>query len=98
MLHSKPVLSRVARDPGALDEFHYQVGSAVFSGPAVEQPGDVGVLQPGQNLALPTETAKDEICIQALAHQLDGHLGEVLIVGADSEPNGSHPTSAEFTD
>ena len=91
-------LGGVAGDPGAFDELHDEPGDAVFGGATVEQAGDVGVFEAGEDLAFAAEAAEDEIGVEAGAHQFDGDFGFVLIVGANGEIDGAHASGADFAD
>ena len=42
----------------ALDVLHDEVGAAVVGGAAVEEPGDVGVVEAGEDLPLVAEAAR----------------------------------------
>jgi hypothetical protein len=73
---------------------HDEVREAVVGGAAVEQPRDVWMLQPRQDLALAAEVPDDLRAVQAADH-LDGHALLVLVVGAGGEVHRAHPTVAE---
>ena len=65
--------SRVA--PGgerlALHVLHGEVGTALGGGAPVEEPGDVGVLEAGQDLALASEALEHLVGVDAAAQQLE---------------------------
>src|SRR6185295_9661733 len=52
------VFIAVDSDREADDVFHHYVGQASVGRSAIEQPGDVGMLEVGQNLALLPESAR----------------------------------------
>ena len=54
----KLILLAIAVEPDAFDILHHQVGLAVRTHAAIQQAGDVGMLQPRQQLALAAETVQ----------------------------------------
>ena len=92
----KRVLAAIVGDLSAVDVLHHDVGQAVLGSAAVEQTGDVGMLQPGQRLPFAAEAVEDQIGVHAAAHQLDRDLGLILIVVAFGEIDGAHAAAAEF--
>ncbi|MEM7351389.1 MAG: hypothetical protein AAF657_11320, partial [Acidobacteriota bacterium] len=74
-------------DASALDALHDEVGSAVFGRAAVEQLGDVGMVELGEDLALATEAAPKALGGRRGAEELDRNvLLERLL--ASSEVHG----------
>src|SRR5262245_2434379 len=55
----------------ALDELHHEVGQAVVSCTAVEESGDVRVIERGENLSFFTKATQDEVGIHTALHQFD---------------------------
>ncbi len=74
----------------ALDVLHDQIGQAVLGRAAVEQPGDVRVLQVGEDLPLAAQATRSGGIQGALTHQLDGNLFVELLVGALGEKDRAH--------
>ena len=69
----------------AVDEFHHEVGQAVWREAGVEQPRDVGVVQRGQRLLLLSEALQHAHAVHAALEDLDGcaaHIRAVRTVGA----------------
>jgi hypothetical protein len=74
-----------------LDELHDEVGGAVGGGAAVEELGDVGVLERGEDLALVAEAALELVGDEAEAQELDGHLAVVegIVAGGAVDERGA---------
>ena len=53
------------------DKLHDEVRQAVVSGAAVEQAGDVWMIERGEDLSLFAEAAQDEVGVHAALDQLD---------------------------
>ena len=79
-------------------ELHDEVGLAVLGRPAVEEPGDVGVIEQSRDLAFAAETLHRELARHAGANQLDGGQLFELLVGAAREIDHSHPAASELSD
>ncbi len=90
----EPRLVAVAIDRRALDVFHDEVWQAVGGRAAVEQPRDVRMFQPCQDLALGPELPH-ALRIEQAAHHLDGDLLQELVVVAFGEVDGAHAAFAE---
>ena len=95
--HGQPARVGVAVDRLAGHVLHDQVGQAVVGGAAVEQPGDVAVFQPRQDLPLVAELPHP-LGVEQAAHHLDRHLLQELVVVALGEIDGAHPALAEHRD
>ncbi len=80
----------------ALDVLHHEVGAAVVAYAAVVQPGDVGMLQGGEDLALVAEAAQDLVGVHATLDQLDGDPLLELLVRAVGQVDGAHAASADL--
>src|SRR5271165_1669322 len=82
----------------AVNILHYDVGQPVFRGAAVEQAGDVWVLQSRQSLPLAAEAGEDELRIHPGPDQLDRHLGVVLVVITLSQKYPAHTAASQLAD
>src|SRR5215472_7873625 len=67
-----------------LDVFHDEVGQAVVGRASIEQAGDVGMVEHGQNPALTVKPIKDVVGIQTSADDFDGNEFLKGVVGAGS--------------
>jgi hypothetical protein len=63
----------VLRDGHAVHVLHHQVRPAVVRGPGVQEPGDIGVVQGGQDLALHREPLQEIVRVQPPAEHLQGN-------------------------
>jgi hypothetical protein len=77
-LQGEAVHLAVLRDGRAPDQLHHEVGEPVRGDPAIQEAGNIGVVQGGQDLALGPEPAKDVLAVHSPADQLEGQL---LVVG-----------------
>jgi hypothetical protein len=84
-------------DGRAFHEFQRDVGEAVVVGAAIDQTGDVGMLQAGQKLALLLETAEGELAVQAIADDFHGDA-LVEIVVANGLVDVAHAALPQLTD
>ena len=78
------------------DVFHDQVGDAVFGHPAVQQAGDVGVVEVGQDLALLAKAGDDGVGVHPAFNQLDGHPLLILIVVPMGGVDHRHAPTSHF--
>ncbi len=83
-------------DGCAVDQFHDQIGHSIVGGATIEQAGDVGMVETGQDLALVAEALQDELVVEAATHQLDGNLMLELAIDADGAVDLSHAAAADF--
>ena len=90
-------LVAVAIDGHALHVLHDEVGQPLLGGAAVQEPGDVGVLQPGEDLPFAPEEAEDLLAVRAADHLQRDPLLE-LLVGPRGEPHRSHPPAPQLAD
>ena len=81
----------------ALDVFEDEVGNAVLGRSAVEQPGDVRVIQARQDLPLVTEALPDGVRVHAPLDQLNGHLLAILIIRPVGQVDRAHAAPADLT-
>src|SRR5215510_10856375 len=79
------------------DKLHHEVGQSVFSRAAVEQAGDVWMIESCEYLAFFTEAAEDEIGVHAALHQFDGGAFVELVVGARCFVNRAHAAASDFS-
>ncbi len=80
----------------AVDVLHDEVGLALWRFGDLIQPCDVGMVECGEQLAFELETAKDVVCVESLADELDGDyaLGAVFaVVGCFVD--GPHPAASD---
>ncbi len=83
-------------DRFAGDVLHDEVGVARRGAPAVEQPGDVRMLQTGEDLALLFKATPHLAAVTAAADDLDRRLLAELAVGALGEVDGAHPSAPQL--
>jgi len=88
----------VLGDPGSVDILHDEIRDVFRGGATVEETGDVGMLEAGEDLAFATEKFEDELGIEAELDEVDGNLGFVLFVGAGAEIDSAHVATTEFAD
>ena len=92
----QPVGVGVFGNRPALDVLHHEVGAAVVAYAAVVQPGDVGMLQGGEDLALVAKAAQDLVGVHATLDQLDGDPLLELLVRAVGQVDGAHAAPADL--
>ena len=85
----------VVDDRLALDVLHHEVGQAVRRRAAVEQAGDVRVLEAGEDLPLVPEAPHDRLGVHAALEHLDRDALLELVVVADAEVHRAHAAAAE---
>ncbi len=81
-------------DRQAVDVFHDQVRDAIVSGAAVQQPGDVAVVESRQDLTFGLETVVIGARDESGPYQLHGHLLLVFVV-ALGQIDVAHPAAAQ---
>ena len=80
----------------ALDVLHGEIGTAVRRRAAVEEPGDVGMIEAGEDLPLRPKPPQDEVRVHPSPHELDrGPQAESRLV-ADAEVDGAHASVADL--
>ncbi len=84
----------VAGQRGAGHVLHHQIGLSLVGYSPVQQRGDVGMLEPGQDLSLGSEAAEQVLGVPPGPHQLDGHLLFVLGIGPPSPIDLAHAPAA----
>ncbi len=81
-----------------VDVVHREVGEVVGSAAAVEQPGDVGMVQRGQDLALRPEARENMVRIHASLDQFDRDSLVEPAVRPLGQVDGAHSTPAQLAD
>src|SRR5262249_19536799 len=76
---------------------HDEVGQTILGRACVEQPRDIWVVEPGQDLAFRSETAQDLSRVCASIQYLDRNLFLKLTISTLSQKYGAHPAAAKFT-
>ena len=66
----------------AVHVLHDEIWQAIFGGAAIQQAGDVRVIEIGEDLPLVAKTADNEVDLHAAPDQLDGYAPFELIVSA----------------
>lgn len=82
-------------DRESIDVLHDDVRAAVVGGAAIEEAGNIGVIEGGDNLPFAAEALEDAVRLHAAVDDFDGDLFVVGFVGAVGEINGTHATAAE---
>ena len=85
----------VGGDDLAFHIFHRDKRQAIRGGAAIEQPGNVWMIERGKNIALHHKTPDDGCCVHAALDNLESYL--LMKSVALGEINGTHPTAADFT-
>src|SRR5690606_34978593 len=94
-LDRKAVLVAIAVDRISLDVLHEEIGTAIRSRPAVEQPRDSVVIQSREDPLLAVKALQYFRSLDAGVRDLDRDLALELSVPALGEVDRTHPTSAE---
>ena len=102
VLNGEPPPVAVGRDGLALDELHREVRPPVeapaLGDAAVEEAGDVGVVEAGEDLALLAEPGEHGLGVHPAPDELERGALAVSAVGALGEEDVPHPTSADAAD
>lgn len=77
---------------------HHEKRPAIGRRAAIQQPGNIGVIEVRENLALVTETAEDIVGVHAVTNQFNGDFLRVLIVVTSGEVHGAHASAPNFPD
>ena len=83
-------------DRAAGDEFHHHVRPAVRSHAAIQQLGDIGVIEMRQDLPLVLEALQDVVGIHAALDHFDGDQLAELIVVAHALVDHAHAALADL--
>ena len=86
----------VVDDRLPFDVLHGEVRPAVRRAAAVEQAGDVRMLEAGENLPLVPEAADDAVGVHAALEDLDRHALLERIVVADAKIDGAHAAMTDL--
>ena len=89
------LLIGILSDGLAFDVFHHEVRPPVAGGAAVEQAGDVRVIQRREDLPFIAKAAQDEFRIHAALDELDGDLLLELCVITLCEVDRAHAALAD---
>ena len=83
----EPVLVAVVGDGNALDQRHDEIRPAGVGGPAIQDPGDIGVVHEGQRLPFGLETGDDLARVHARLDELQRHLAAdgVRLLGHEND-------------
>ncbi len=96
LLDGRVAIAEPGVDGLLLHVFQHQVGAALRSASAVDQPRDVGVVEIGENLALAPEPVEQLGRVQAVPDQLERGLLPELLVVADRQIDGAHAAAPDF--
>ena len=94
---AKRQLAGVFIDGPPLDVFHDEIGPAVLRRAAVEELGDVGVIEMGEDLPFGTEPP-DDLRRRSQPHQLEGDPLIEILVRAHGEIDSSHASDTNAPD
>src|SRR5262249_9422326 len=86
----------VVIDGSAGNVLHYKERQPPIGHAAVEQSGNVRVIQISQNLALVAEAIENEVRVHSSLDQLYGDLLLKLIICPNSQANHAHTAAADF--
>ena len=78
------------------DKLHDEVGQAVVSCAAVQETGDVRMIERGQNLALVAKAPQDKVGIHAALDQLDRNALVEFLVDAQRFVDRAHAAAADL--
>ena len=86
----------ITRDGFTFDILHHEIWQAVFRGPAIDQAGNVRVIQVGEDLALHQKAFDDGIGVHAALDELQRDLPIESLIRSSCEINGAHPAAANL--
>ena len=92
------VFAAVVVDRRSFDVLHDQVRNAAGGRAAVEQAGDVGMLERGQNLPLLPEALQQRLAAGAAANEFDGDTLFEFGILARRQKDGAHAAVPELAD
>jgi hypothetical protein len=93
----QPLIVAVTIQRRALHVLHDQIRLRIFGFARVDQPGDVRMVEAGEDLALGAE-AQAEIDGRGAVDDLDGGLGRELVIGPLAQEDGARATPAQHGD
>src|SRR5436190_4208427 len=76
---------------------HDKVGQTIVGRACIEQPRDIWMVEPGQDLAFRSEAAQDLSRVGGSIQYLDRNLFLKLTISTLRQKNCAHPTTAKFT-
>ncbi len=94
-LERQLVLLAVGVERQAVDVLEHEVGAAVGGGAAFEKPGDVGMVEAGEDLPLGEEALVDDRQVLAGADDLDRHLALEFLVAPLGQVDHPHAAAAQ---
>ena len=95
-LDGQPAVVAVGVDGLALDDLHREVGEAVGRRAPVEEPGDGGVLEPGEDGPLAEEPPDDDVGVEPPLEQLERDALVERPVGPLGEVHDAHPAAPDL--
>src|SRR4026207_1560434 len=84
-------------DRATFDVFHHEVWNTVGSFAGIEQSGDVGMVQIGEDLHLVAKAPANCFTAETLVEEFDRNLLPVVFIVAFSEKDCAHATMAQLT-
>ena len=93
---SKFVKVTIVIDRPAFDQLHHKVWQTFLRSSSFQQPGNVGMIEVGEELAFLLKPRDDESRILAGAYELDRDLLAVLVVRAEGTVDFAHAADANF--
>ena len=95
MLDRRCVAGAVGIDGFAFHQLHHEVGQALLGRAPIEQAGDAGMFEMGQDLPLGSQPLQDEVDVEPRAHQLDRHELFVLGIGTARAVHLAHAATPD---
>src|SRR5262245_195845 len=92
----KPRFAAILRDAPSRHVLHDDVGQTFGGGAAVKQPGDIRMIQAGENLPFAPETLQDKVGVHAGRYQLDRGFYLVLVIVALGQVHRAHAAAADL--
>jgi hypothetical protein len=93
-----PSVLAVIEDVLALDVLHGEVRQAVRGRAPIEQTGDVGMLETGENLTLVAKPLNDGVRVGSALENLDRDALLKHVVGTHRKVDRTHPSAADLAD
>jgi hypothetical protein len=85
-------------DGQAVDVLHDEVGQPVFGSAAIEEVGDMGMVEGGEDLSLASEALQVRLGGAGRAYNFDGDILQVVVVNANRLEDGAHSSFANLRD
>ena len=83
-------------DRQTVDVLHHEIRQALAAGAAVEQPRDVRMLEPGEDLALVSKALQHGVAIHAALDEFDGGAHRELRIVALAKKDGAHAAATQL--